>query len=1052
MTFRIILLVFLALAACTKKETSQNPHMPFQGEDGVPQISNRDCPDEISIGDHQLDLCTLEANYAEKVNDLSLLVLSDDFIKYPELYSSAKSQRLIWLFNRLVLKSSDKNLLKKYVDLITNDCNPEQLKDCRNYLIFSKASNTYDILKSFLASGHKHERINDLFLLAVSAKNRTTDHELMKIFAARSNEFKPDFRIEAVLRTHLNYENDLNANEQKKIRDYLSDDYEALSSNFTREEVENLISRLHKDIKTYSIISKANALTKERPLLVQALNLKKLSDTTLIKLLDLMFLNQIDTNNALNIFDTLGANDQLLTAFDQYLHWQTALKIQQADLITKDIVDRLDIQSSDLLLTFLDEVEPVRQLWRQHRSQVEFFTEEIARKNISKSTKLKIRQAIDGLNITIKTYSEYPHMFYLAYLLSKMDFSKTFHYFIWKFTIDSSQMFNEIFLPDGIDHSWFAYTLDDNVLPPLLVRNSLYFSIKSGLLNLMSIDQEEFINYIAKNLYNRYVDMPHTRINRVNQYLNASNAYKNFMRDCRALKKGRPIQVRLPFEEVRSSYYKDAYGKDVAISSVTLITMDNWNPGADNKGIEQGIIPYNSKIKDFYEYARVDLDFILKIFNTMKMGLNDISQQSAAINRVIKDVTAKKEYAVSSFKKWREVGPCLQQVFTEEKNIIDYLIKREKEFLKKVYNDIEKLNSPNIDAATASSIYEFYDSYSYLHEGIRQKGIKGLDKISKSGYHYSQFNFLGRIAHYLETHPGLIKFDIILPVNIEKSDYYHFGAGENRKIHLLPFTSKKDFIETAYRIMIGKNAFTSWDYNRSVIHALFEYLECEISLMRLDEVVPVNDFVNRYMDFLQYLKTPEIEQEVLDATSKIGFIDPIAFMDTFVQWNGNQGVINRTYGYYDWVIKYLNIDVLGTDQEVEDLKNSKDTPSIGAGMSSVLEAAKKHRKGIREQGRLLVETIHDLEVQNIFFPINHSMISAEYTELKKQVQLYENKVDLFLSEIKKRDYSDIEIQIYVDEVLTGPILLPHTENNYRATQREFHYRTKQCFKENNECF
>ncbi|MBY0386466.1 hypothetical protein K2X05_15020, partial [bacterium] len=681
--------------------------------------------------------------------------------------------------------------------------------------------------------------------------------------------------------------------------------------------------------------------------------------------------------------------------------------------------------------------------------------------NFSSITKQKIRTSISALNQTIKMYSEYPHMFYLATFLAQQDFSRTLKIGTTSVDMSSNAIFNEITNPLRTKLSWFKYTEDFFPLNDFLIRNSLSYMIRSDFFNSMQVDTEVFLSYFIKNLNSHYSERHHSRIVTMNTFIASDNTYKRLNELCST----KNPEVKIDFDELQKGFILPTFSEKTFIDSITVMT-DSFNKkvildAATGKegytSSDTGYMPFDWEyIPDFYEYARTDLSYLQRLLELLQKNLRAVGHESQIVKKSLDKLEQNRSYAKASFKQWNQIGACRMKIIKEERKILEHVYIQEKKYLSKLHADFKTLRNSNSKEEAQSIIEKYKGLASYLWDDLVALDIKSLDVISKDGYLATQFNFYSRVSQYLKSYTGTIRVKVVPPPEIKKSVFYSYRDLNGNQYTVQPryilFQDDLDaFIKSFNQIYYSSTlSFTRWFSFDSVALALHPYLKGLMANLSM-EYIPSSEYISNFKNVTSYFKISPQEEELLTSLDDRALFGIHIFSDFFVEYSAKMAVYVRKYGLFDMTLSYLLEDILGYDYQGNLIINRQDTLIDPATEKSVRNRLRM-RHGLRAEAQIMFDTLRDPTLAYILFPLDTSIVKSEYATLKEKLAAHNRLIDNFISAVKTEDFSATRIDLYVGDSITGPLFSPFILDRYRTQTLDFQQKTGNCFNPDSNCF
>jgi hypothetical protein len=1066
MTFRLVIL-FSLLFGCTQKETHVQLHEAQKdSKKELTSTAQEDCFELLKSKGFLTNICNMQERSLslEEARGALDLILSQEFVNSPEINSRLFVQRLIWNINSHILKHQDKVSINKVVEFLVDDCEPTDLKKCRRFNAFSRINNTRDLFIQYIQNSENKKNLETAFILGSHAGNNVADERLLLALSSRSQDLVYDERVAAIVRAAVVAQIDESL--KSSLQTYLSRNEKRLEFLTNPSEIKEFVFKINESRGELSIAKKIEATKKIRSSLFASLPVLGKGSAGILIIYDLVFSKVITENEASRVLNIVASEQEVVESYKIYLQYKMLLEIHQNDLLVKNIAENINTSSIEFLNRFNDGIDSIRLNWSYFKSNAEELSSWISNAKLSLNAKVEIKNYSKGLDATIKTYSEYPHMFYLAYLLSKKNFALIFSSKVENYNIDAADIFIEILNPIKTRYTWLGYVENHFVSSRFSILNSLSYMLSSQTLETLGIDAEEFASYFVKNLNKKYIDVPSQQIDNIEVFFKTSPAHQEFKNYCMRMNRNEKVSLKIQFEKLKNGFLTQAFNE----RTFQMMSLD----GVLVDGDSGGFAPLGLKdIPDLHEYANTDIKYVLDVYSVMEKSLAKVGQVSQVLKQAKLSLLEAQKKAKESFKNWMDYGSCMARTLSEEKKILQYVIAREVEYLKNAHNDV-KLLGQDIGLSEAQGVLEKYRN-SYLLDEIKIRGTRPLDQITSKGYLYSQFDMLGRVASYLKKYSKNYDFEIILPNQIEKAFFYKYTNSQvNANWRYFDSNLSADqWIDDLYRFHTG--SFTKWlgVYDTTINYTA--YISNLISLVKTSDVFSTDYFFGEYEKYMNFFVLGDLEKKMLRAIKKESLWDLIVLNQYFlniryrytIDAKSNDVVgsvdvskentrdrirvryISNLYGLYDFVVLYMNEDVLGLDywvkrQRLIESDCEQHCTDYGSNM--------KHRKGPLAQAEDFFKTLRDVEVRALLFPFAQEMIKSKYSALKEEVLVHERRVDDFIKRIHENYDPSQRVDVSTSLAITEPVLSLPAMNQVTSQKFNFHLQTQGCFKEQADCY
>ena len=1030
------LLVALCLS-CTAKETIRNPHQKLAPTQATVSADLKVC-EETLIGALSA-LCSPSSLTAESATNL---LFSPELIHNPVLFYNDALDSILWQVNQLILDSNSNTLLAQHLSSILTDCHLNRADSCKVFHRFARINNTYDVFLQQLQANNSSHKIADLLLLADACLISRSALPLIQEISSRVGTLQEDNRLMDLVKNYLAiYGDQIPSLQKKQLFRYIHRLDGSYLNLLNRNELVEQINELHQQLPL-NIFQKTEAI---RPALKQSLGLTTMGQEPAFKLLDLVANQQLNLADAQEILLKLSAESLVVEKIKFFMRWTFAYQLQNTNNLAKHIVQTMNVGSNDLFDRFQTEADEVRKVWGSYKYQQQTFVTSLVRSNLSTATKTALRDLTTGLDQTIKMYSEYPHMFYIATYLAQQDFSRTVFIGANQVQMSSNTIFNEIVNPLRTRYSWFKYTEDFFPLNDLLIRNTISYMMKSSFFPSMGINNEVFLGYLIKNLNTRFVEPHHRKIVTMNNFIATDNTYPRLRELC---EQATP-ELKVDFERLRLGFIRSNFSEKTFVDPIEVM-MDNYTGGST------GYLPFDRQTTpDFYEYAKTDLNYYKRILDLINENLKSLGQKSPVLVETLRDIEVKRAYAHTSFINWNTIHACQLKLMKEERKIFSFVFEKENEYIKEVHRDIRRLRSARSDNE-AERIFEKYKGIaSFKLEELVPLQVHGLDIISVDGYYVTQFNFYARTAHYLKSYRGAVRPKVMLPPEVKKSPFYSYrdlkGNSQTVKPQFVPFQeSTVDFIKYFCDIYYPRVAFTQWISISGMITAMSPYLKAQMATLASGHIT-IPQYLDVFKDIVDFFKIQPLERELLSYLNDRSMVEASTFSGLFLQMNMQAGVYVRKFGLFDVTLTYLMEDVLGYDFYATEYLAAQDI-TIDAYTIKDMTNKMPQRRGPMAEAQLMHDTLREPVLARVLFAMDPSIIRSEYLTLKKAIADKRDFLDSFIAAVGQEDLSDVRIDIFVDDSIVGPPFSPYILNRYQIKQSEFHQKTNGCFRHDSSCF
>jgi hypothetical protein len=1066
MIFRNLLLFCLAVS-CTGKETTVRPH-ETQKETQKEYIlsGTEDCVGLLKSKGMEGQLCDMRERELSQTETQWALkqLMSAPFANDAEINSRLFAQRLIWNINSHILKYQDKTLVNQLVDFIISECDAADLKKCRRFSIFAKVNNTREIFIHYLEDKNNKKNLETAFILGAHSSNFAYDDRLLAVLGARNEDLIYDDRVASIVKSALS--TNLKDSLKLSLQVYISRNERRLEYLINRDEIEQLILKMHESIGEEATPKQLELLQKNRPAIFKSLQMAGGTKPLLMAVYDLVFAQVISEKGASRVLNKIANEKEIVESFKVYLQNKMLIELDRNDRAVKRTAEEIRLSSIEFLNRFIDNIDPIRLSWNIFKSRAETLSAWIGSASLSLNAKVEMKNYAKGLDATIKTYAEYPHMFYLAYLLSKKNFALIFSSQVENFNIDAADIFVEIINPKKNRHTWLGYSENKFISSQFAIMNSLSYMLSSQSLEVLGVNQEDFLSYMVKNFSKKYLDIPSQKVANIETFFKTTTPVVEFKNFCSKMKKNEKVNLRVQLEDLSSGFLTKAFDENI-FEMISLNEVEVSSTGV-------GYAPFGLKdIPDLHEYANTDIRYVIGIYNVIEKALKKVGQSSSVVAEAIKAARDLQNKARNSFREWMDYGFCMSRIAFEEKKIIQYMIAKEIDYLKSVYANVKSLGLA-VGPQEAQTIIDKYKS-SYFLESLKATGLKPLDQISSKGYLYSRFDMLGRLAHYLQNYSDRYTFEIILPNQIEKTHLYKYTKSQvnSNWRYFDSALSFEDWVADYYRHQMG--TFSGWSKHYKNTVEYTAYITNLVSLLKTSDMISTQHFLDEYKMFMEYFTLGELEKKMLQTLKKESLWDLINLNQYFLSIRYRYTIdaksqdvvvskdaskqttrdrirvryISNVYGLYDFPLLYVNQDVLGLDYWVE---RQRLIESDCEEHCTDYESNKKHRIGPLAEAENFFKTLDDIEMKSLIYPFNKEMVKEKYSELKTNVLLHEKRIDDFVARVRENYEPTQRIDISTMLSITGPVLSQPAINEVTSQKFNFHLQTQNCFKENADCY
>lgn len=1082
MTFNQLFFLPLALAlliGCDSKVVLRNPH-EFKKPDlqqALATESLQDCFDLLKSKKFPEQICEYQDKDLTSVqaNEVFNLFETTNFLRDQEIYSRPLTPRLIWSLNRFVLLEADVSLQTRLVDLMRKDCNVYGEDPCLTYKIFAPIESTRDIFLNHLKRSENKKDLSEIFILAFRASNSSTDSRIFKVFAERVSDLPSDQRLILILQS--NDRDDLDPQTKEKIFSYIHPGELSLVRHTSRESIEKAISDYKKNAKILWLSDSISEIRQKRPQLLKALGLEKIETDRLLDVYDFVFESILTDRTESKGLKLFGDDEALIESFKLYVKMRLAVEIHRSDLYIVEAVDTNQVSSSDYTKRIYEKLETTRHRWSVLSNKLRDVSLWLSGALVNNKSDAK--KFLSGLDSTIRTYSEYPHMMYIAYVQASLGIpwitqevtpvaAKTTR-------IETKKLFTNIFFPprgrmNGAERvTWLKYTNQDEAHHQITIRNSLLYFLSSGVMDLFKLDRDKFFSLIVSSLQEEFIDLPRLRIDNLAKFYEYNSDYKDYTNFCEDFMSGKPVRRVIPFESLRTKLLMSGFAPNV-MEPVSFT-------GGFNVDIGDGGLPFDLTTSfDIHETVTTDIRKMEDLFSLIQTSLVQNGQpESAAVRTSLQSLSQLKKTALQNILRWEKRGACFARILEEERALLKYVIEKEVAYLKQAHQDMQALRHVATPLEAQSIMHKYKKSY--LFEPLAQRGVRPLDRITAKGYFYSQFDLLGRIAHYLQSYSPRIQFDVQLPETITKSPSYSLvakGDGQTNWLYYSSHLSEDNFINEFYRTVQNERYFLSWQDTGTASARLDRYQIYMSNLISMARFIPElsgASLLSEYNKMLKYLQLNETEKKLLLAGSRDSLWNPLQFDGWFVNVKVREsseadnldvnvskdlsGVkknpvkvsyLSRIYGIFDNMYEEYCEDVLGFDYYVDRLRSVERICDGTAGCANDWETSKKHRLGPYGNALEFYLSLQDVETKELIFPLDKSLVQSTHQRLYADVEMKEKREKEFLSLIQSSyspddDFIDISLSLRV----SSPALSVRSRTKVDGQRAEFHLKTQNCF-------
>lgn len=1086
MTFNKAGLFFLIihLVGCHTKVVQRNPHEQEKPET-VQRLQNedlQDCKDLLKSKMFSERLCDYQNQElaAEEAKELYEVFSKTDFLRDPEIFSRTIVGRLVWSLNNFAIQKKDANLVRNLVTLMRRDCQVFEKDACLNYKVFFPVNNTRDIFLSYLQDNNNKQDLTSVFILAFRSANSTTDTRIFKILARRISELQTDERLVLILKT--NQRDDLDDTIVQKINSYIYPDQLKIDGKTSVENIVKAIEQSKKATEKDWLSKSWLELKKRRPQLAEALSISAVEVNSVMDIYDLIFEKVLTDREASQSLLRLASEEQLLSDFKKYTQMRLAVEIDKNDQSLRNIVEKNNatVNSSESTQRLYENLETIRRDWRVMASQLADVSLWVS--SVLSTNKSEPKKYLSGMDATIRAYSEYPHMMYLAYINSMqgirwetVDFGPSGN--LQKTAIGTKKLFANIFFPpqgkmyttDRV--TWLRYTNLLEANKQVSIKNSLLYFLSSGAFDVFKIDKSRFFTFIVSNLYQEYINLPRQRIENVSQFYEYNSEYKDYRNFCEDFMAGKPVRRVIQLEDLRKRFLTAGFSENI-LQPISFGGDANVEVGGSGGGL-----PFDlTTVFDLDEYATTDLGKVEDLLLFIQKSLQRRGQPtSTEVDMAIVDLKQLRKVAKNNISLWKQRGLCFAKILKEERSIFHYVVEQEVAYMRQAYRDMKSLEL----AATPLEAKRILDKYkkTYLFEPLAQRGIQPLDRVSTKGYFYSQFDLFGRIAYYLQSYSPNIKFEIQLPENIAKARSYSLtakGLGQANWFSYSFSLSEEKLINEVYRTFQNESYFVGWNDVSSIGSRLDRYqmfMSSLISASRFVKDISGDVLLGEYKKMLQYLQLTDLEKKLLAAASRETLWLPIQLDGWFVDVKFSmsslvdKGDLNiskdisgvkkdqtkapyltRIYGLFDILFEEYNEDVLGFDYYVKRLRSMERTCE-GSGCGGDWESSKKYRAGPYGKAVEFYLSLQNVETRELIYPLDQTLVRETYSALRSEIEEKERRSNILFDEIQKvyspkEDYIDISLSLQV----SAPAVSLRSKSKVEGNKADFHLQTQNCFR------
>ncbi len=1054
MIFRFLILAFLLLS-CSQKETQQNPHE--QAKPTAPTWSlggERNCLIDFNMFHLQEEFCRLDITTAstEKLVQLQALIYSDAFLQNTTITSSDYFIRMQWQMNTVLQNSNNPSLQQPFIDAITRSCTNLDLRTCRNFAVLKQATNSFDVLLKYLNNDSNKEKLELVYLLAAYIKNATNDLSLLQTFARRRQDFTVQNSLQSALLIDLQMnEPRLSSTERDVIRRYLNEGRRNLKDIQNRQELSSALSQERLRLGDVLLERRLEKLNNERPALLRSLNLTTrftVQQREIFAIMDLIYWRYILDRDEALVLGRLYSEEVLVEAIKLYFRLILALEIHSSDLAVKSVMANLQSQTSGLLQKFYEDVDVVRGRWQMFKTSCQTLTDWVQGSLQLEESKGAINKLNAGLDVSIKTYSELPHNFYLALHLVRVNFdSRTTFGDPNANPTTGLTVFADLISPKATAQSGLRYTNDTRLLNSYLVKNSLAFLLRSQLLQTLGEDQDVFLRYFVKNIRNRYLEDISQQINQVKTFLSASRRASEYRTFCAAYNGSGAIERHLRLLSLREGLLYPTF------DAKTFQVMNDFTSiaGVGGSNPDSPLQPFNAKdFPDMYEHIITDVEIVLSFYDLILNSLTSVGLDSTYVREEREQLARHQTDTIATFKNWNRMGECMTKIFVEEKKMREFVIGEEKKYLSRIYRDLKFLRQHPSELDVVKSRYK--DTL-FLDE-LNRRQIQPLDRLSAVDYTYSRFDFTARVASYIKRYSAKFNYIVELPESVTDSEIYSYTTRSGTSLALNLFvtdtTTESEFIQSAFRLFWGFGSYMSWTNTDAEMIDMYTYYINSLAGQLRTGSVTIAEFLSSYRTFCNFIRFGELEREILEANYQPQTYLYIKFSNMFLDYNQSEIIITRIYGIFDAPYTYVMEDILGKDFYVKQNRNRPDAVT-STGTAQGLSSTEMGRKGPRARAEFFSSSMKNLDKKLLYYPILDEIVVNEYNAIKDKLRAQEKLKSDFQEAINNVDLAEYRVELSLDLSIEGPRLSPPIVRSYGAEVRNFHSRTEDCFRAEKDC-
>ena len=608
---------------------------------------------------------------------------------------------------------------------------------------------------------------------------------------------------------------------------------------------------------------KQTHLQATKPALGQALKLSTLPfDNEYIWLIDQVFSGSMAPIAAKEAWSTMAQDpSRLFREFKSYLQWQFLITTQESNDKFYSFFHNSTETSESLIQSILTKSVEVNALWDQFLSRSKQL-QSLIDDTLTGEEKKSAQGIFAALPSNIKRLVVYPHMFIMAFQMTKMKFSVSLNTMFGSFEVDTIKIMDLIL--NGADKAWFSYGAGPEPLSREAMLESFDFATRSSLFEQFGFTPANFIQAVM----DQYVlpaiegDTNKNGTSSSSRYigpsvLTASKALDLRFKDpsfqkltnlCQAFQaNGRNTIQNMPIVDLSHSPLLGTLNEILTERSSADITTSIGDASQTRTNLSFFAVT-NSQVmalENIRSISMPNLKYIEKMLalvkaqNASARGIKELETRLAGIRQMMS------QFVIDSEMRLRQYLNCFFTLMPKDREITSALLSQEEKFLRTLYRNIQaqRAKDPNDNSSH------------FITEYRLDKNLAPRSFWNSQGFKFSKVDALMRMGYWLNQGAVAsiapnVKYDVYVPGNIKETDDY-----KEPDIFISYQSTEDQFVAQGLAPYVRSTKFVFW-------HSVLNY-----ALGQIDDIA--NELVTLYKIDSEYDLVPAKDRITSDYVQKV---------------------------------------------------------------------------------------------------------------------------------------------------------------------------------------